>query len=101
MVFLFILQCLPFSTFVVLKRRNSQEQVLMNLHLRHTKTAACTQDIISNAPTINTINMCSFLHVLHYIVDFIICADIYNLDKETLLFFVEHNYVGAWKARTD
>ena len=52
MLFLFILQYLPFSFFVVLKR---QGQVLINLRLRHTKAAACTRDIISNAHPITTI----------------------------------------------
>ena len=48
----------------------------MNLRLHHTKTATCTYDIISNAPAVNIITDTMFLHVLYYIVNFIISADI-------------------------
>ena len=51
----------------------------MNLHLRHTKTVACTRDIISNAPAVNTINRRVFLPVLYYILNFIIHANIYTV----------------------
>ena len=47
---------LPFLFSVQLKGENSQKQVLMKLCLLHTKAAACTCDIIGNAPAINTIN---------------------------------------------
>ena len=46
----------------------------MSLHLHHTKTVACTRDIISKEPAINNtiITDTMFLRVFYYIVNFII-----------------------------
>ena len=40
------------------------------------KTATCTRDIIGNGPAVNTINRRGVLHVLYYIVNFRILANI-------------------------
>ena len=49
------------------KRAKTHKSMLINLRLHHTKAAAYTCDIISNAPAVNTINSsdvfeCTLLH---------------------------------------
>ena len=68
---LFILQYLPFSFSVPLKRQKIMKEGVDELAplLIH-KTAACTDDIISYESAVNTVNRCNdFLHactLLHH-----------------------------------
>ena len=60
MVFLFILQYLPVFP---QKGKKSQKGVDELTPLSH-KTAACTYDIISYAPAVNTVNRCDVMNNL-------------------------------------
>ena len=55
-------------------------EVLIKVNLLHHKTATCTRDIISNAPTVNTSNRRDVLHVLITSLTSE-CLPIYNFDK--------------------
>ena len=55
----------------------------MNLLPRHTKTATCTHDKISNAPAFNTISRCDVLLLHHSACTLLYC----NLDKNISMFF--------------
>ena len=110
------------------KVKQSQKMVSMNLHLRHTKSAASTRDIISNLPTVNTINICdifscTLLHrELHNTYVPICILKLRQIDLESTYFayyscfamlmllftiackniinLVPVTFLAAWKART-
>ena len=70
--------------FLCAVKKVKTQQVLINLHLCHTKTATCTSDIISNEPAVNIVNrrdvFCMYFHQLHNM-----CNIIFILSRNKIL----------------
>ena len=91
-MFLFILVSCFFFLCSFKKVRKSQKKVSINLLLLFItshKTATCAHDMISYVPAVILLTDAMFLHVLYYIVNFIICA---NIQLRQIDFYVFRMY---------
>ena len=104
MVFLFIINYLSFSFSFCVQHEKLTKKVLKEgvdklFHLClscHTKTPACTYDVITNAPTINTITFTPVHHEFHNLLQYIVNF----ITKYTVIQLLYHVNVNVNKCLT-